>query len=65
MRLSIRDIADMYSRGERVTMVTAYDYTSARMIDRSTIPLILVGDSLGMVVQGHTTTIPVTMDEMV
>ncbi len=65
MRLSIRDIADRYARGERITMVTAYDYTSARMIDRSTIPLILVGDSLGMVIQGHASTLGVTLDDII
>lgn len=46
-------------------MVTAYDYTAAQMIDRTSIPLVLVGDSLGMVVQGQSSTIPVTVDDIV
>lgn len=45
-------------------MITAYDYTAAQMVDRSGIPLILVGDTLGMVVLGYDTTVPVTMEEM-
>ena len=41
MRLSLRDIQGMYDRGERIPMVTAYDYTSARLVDRSSVPLVL------------------------
>lgn len=64
MRTTIRDIQRMKRRGERITMITAYDYTSAQIVDRAGIPLILVGDTLGMVVLGYPTTVPVTMDEM-
>lgn len=64
MRVSLLDIAQRYARGERLTMVTAYDYTSARIIDRTDIPLILVGDSLGMVIQGRDSTLPVTVDDI-
>lgn len=46
-------------------MLTAYDYAAARIADRAGVPLILVGDSLGMVMQGHDTTLPVTLDDMV
>ncbi|HTE20244.1 MAG TPA: 3-methyl-2-oxobutanoate hydroxymethyltransferase [Armatimonadota bacterium] len=53
------------ARGERIVMVTAYDYPSARFADSAGVDAILVGDSLGMVVQGCSTTLPVTMDEMV
>lgn len=49
---------------ERVAMVTAYDYTMGRLMDESGVDVLLVGDSLGMVVQGHTTTLPVTLDEI-
>ncbi|MDQ2742592.1 MAG: 3-methyl-2-oxobutanoate hydroxymethyltransferase [Chloroflexota bacterium] len=63
-RPTIRDIQQMKVRGERIPMITAYDYTAAQMVDRSGIPLILVGDSLGMVVLGYDTTVPVTMEEM-
>ena len=63
-RVSVRDIAEMKTRGEKIPMVTAYDYTSARLADQAEIPLILVGDSLGMVVLGYDSTIPVTMEDM-
>lgn len=49
---------------EKIAMVTAYDFTMARLVDEAGVDMVLVGDSLGMVVQGLTTTIPVTMDEM-
>ncbi|WP_432559170.1 3-methyl-2-oxobutanoate hydroxymethyltransferase [Granulicoccus sp. GXG6511] len=65
MRVSIRDIVAQSAAGERLSMVTAYDYTSARLIDETTIPMILVGDSLGMVMQGRDSTLPVTLDEIV
>ncbi|MBW3084292.1 3-methyl-2-oxobutanoate hydroxymethyltransferase [Austwickia sp. TVS 96-490-7B] len=64
-RTTIADLHTRYHTGERLTMVTAYDYTAARLIDRTTIPLILVGDSLGMVIQGHDSTLPVTVDDIV
>lgn len=50
--------------GEKIAMVTAYDFTMARLVDEAGVDMVLVGDSLGMVVQGQTTTIPVTLDEM-
>lgn len=65
MRVTLRDIAAQYAAGERLSMVTAYDYTSARLIDETAIPLILVGDSLGMVIQGRDSTLPVTLDDIV
>ncbi len=55
----------MKTRGERITMVTAYDATFARMLDDAGVDMILVGDSLGMVVQGLDTTLPVTVDEVI
>ena len=55
----------MKRAGEKIPMVTAYDYTAARIADAARIPIILVGDSMGMVVLGHDSTIPVTMDDMV
>ncbi len=64
MRISIRDIQRTKDRGERIPMVTAYDYTSAQISDRAGIPMILVGDSLGMVVLGYPTTVPVTLDDI-
>lgn len=64
-RVTVRDIAGMKARGERIPMVTAYDYTTAKLADAAEIPLVLVGDSLGMVVLGYDSTIPVTMEDMV
>jgi 3-methyl-2-oxobutanoate hydroxymethyltransferase len=55
----------MKARGEKIPMITAYDYTTARLADAADIPLVLVGDSLGMVVLGYDSTIPVTMEDMV
>ena len=63
-RVSITDIKAMKKRGEPIVMLTAYDYPSARLVEEAGVSLILVGDSLGMVVLGYDSTIPVTMDEM-
>jgi len=65
MRVSINEIKEMKSKNEKIVMLTAYDYSTARLVDESGIPLILVGDSLGMVMLGYESTIPVTMDEMI
>ena len=65
MRVSIDDVKKMKEIGEKIPMITAYDYTSARIVDESGIPIILVGDSLGQVVLGYDSTVPVTMDEMI
>jgi 3-methyl-2-oxobutanoate hydroxymethyltransferase len=65
MRTTLLDIRRMKAAGRRIAMLTAYDYPSARIADRAGVPLLLVGDSLGMVVQGHDTTLPVTLDDMV
>lgn len=62
--ITIQDLQAKKDRGERIAALTAYDYTSAQIVDAAGIPLILVGDSLGMVVLGHETTIPVTLTEM-
>ena len=63
-KVTVRTIREMKERGERITSVTAYDSPSARIADEAGIALILVGDSLGMVVLGYDSTIPVTMAEM-
>lgn len=65
MRTTILDIQKLKQRGERVPMITAYDYTSAQIADRAGIPLLLVGDSLGNVIQGQISTITVTIDEII
>jgi len=64
MRVTISEIKEMKQKKEKIPMLTAYDYITARMIDEVGVPLILVGDSLGMVMLGYESTIPVTMDEM-
>ncbi len=64
MRISINQIKDMKQRGEKIAMLTAYDYSTAKIVDEVGIPLILVGDTLGEVVLGYESTIPVTMDDM-
>jgi len=63
-RITVPDLGRMKAAGERITMVTAYDCTFARLLDAAGVELLLVGDSLGNVVQGHDTTLPVTLDEM-
>ncbi len=62
---TLADLAQMKRDGRRIVMVTAYDYPSAQIADRAGLPLLLVGDSLGMVVQGRSSTLPVTLDDMV
>ncbi len=64
-KVTINTLRKMKQAGERITMLTAYDATFARLLDRAGTDVLLVGDSLGMVVQGHETTLPVTMDQMV
>ena len=63
-RVSITDLKAMKKRGERFAMITAYDYPGARLVEEAGVPIILVGDSLGMVVLGYDSTVPVTMEEM-
>jgi 3-methyl-2-oxobutanoate hydroxymethyltransferase len=65
MRTTLRDVRNMKQAGERIVMLTAYDHPSAMLAERAGLRLLLVGDSLGMVVQGHRTTLPVTLDAMV
>lgn len=63
-RLTIPDLIERKAEGRRITMLTAYDYPTARLVDEAGIDVLLVGDSLGMVVLGHENTLSVTMDEM-
>jgi len=65
LRVTINYIREMKQRGEKIVMLTSYDYSTARIVDKVGIPLILVGDSLGMVVLGYENTLPVTMDVMI
>ena len=63
-KVTVRTLQEMKQRGDKITSVTAYDFPTARIADEAGIELILVGDSLGMVVLGYESTIPVTMAEM-
>ncbi len=65
MPFTIQDFLKKKKEGRKITMLTAYDYPSARIVDEAGLDAILVGDSLGMVVQGLENTLPVTMDEMI
>ena len=64
-KISSATIRERKSTGEKIAAVTAYDVAFARLADRAGMDIVLVGDSLGMVVQGLTTTLPVTLDEMI
>lgn len=65
MRVTTNEIKQMKAKKEKIVMLTAYDYSTAKLVDEAGVPLILVGDSLGMVLLGYESTIPVTMDEMI
>ncbi len=64
-KITVTKLLNMKKKGEKIVELTAYDYPFAQMMDKSGVHIILVGDSLGMVVQGETSTLPVTMDEMI
>ena len=63
--ITLHRLREMHAQGEKIAMVTAYDATFARLVDEAGVDSILVGDSLGMIVQGQSSTVPVTLDEMV
>jgi 3-methyl-2-oxobutanoate hydroxymethyltransferase len=63
-RITVRDLAEATARGEKWPMITAYDALTAQVFDEAGIPVLLVGDSAAMVVYGHDSTIPVTVDEL-
>ena len=65
MRINTTNIRDMKRHRRPIVAITAYDYTFAQLADRAGAHMLLVGDSLGMVIQGHDTTLPVTLDEMI
>ena len=65
MRLTIRDIQKMKGSGERIVMLTAYDALSGRVSEAAGVPMLLVGDTLGMVIQGHDSTIPVKLEHII
>jgi len=63
--VSLATLARMKEQGEKIASLTCYDASFATLVDEADVDLVLVGDSLGMVIQGHDTTVPVTMDDMV
>lgn len=64
-RITTKTLVDMKKRGEKISMLTAYDYTMAKIVDGSGIDVILVGDSASNVMAGHETTLPITLDQMI
>ena len=64
-QITVPEFRAAKARGAKLAVVTAYDYTSARLCDEAGVDAILVGDSVGMVIQGHPTSLPVTLDEMI
>jgi len=64
-KLTIQELQGMKRQGRKIRMITAYDYPMATLVDQSPMEMILVGDSLGMVVLGYESTVPVTMEEMI
>lgn len=65
LRITTRTVVDMKGRGEKISMLTAYDFTMARIIDAAGIDIILVGDSASNVMAGHETTLPITLEQMI
>ena len=63
--VTINTLAQMRAQGEKIACITAYDASFGALVDAAGVDVVLVGDSLGMVIQGHDTTVPVTMDQMV
>jgi 3-methyl-2-oxobutanoate hydroxymethyltransferase len=64
-RITVRDLLDMKRRGEKIVALTAYDFLFGRIVDECGVDIVLVGDSLGQVVLGYDSTIPVTLDDMI
>jgi len=64
-RITVKSLVDMKARGEKISMLTAYDYTMAKIVDSAGIDVILVGDSASNVMAGHETTLPITLDHMI
>ncbi|MDE6243518.1 MAG: 3-methyl-2-oxobutanoate hydroxymethyltransferase, partial [Muribaculaceae bacterium] len=64
-KVTTRRLSEMKRRGEKISMLTAYDYSSARLLDEAGIDVILVGDSASNVMAGNVTTLPITLDQMI
>ena len=64
-RVTVKSLIEMKSNEEKIAMITAYDYTMAKIVDGAGIDVILVGDSASNVMAGHETTLPITLDQMI
>ena len=64
-RITTKSIQEMKSNGEKIAMITSYDYTFAGLVDKAGVDIILVGDSASNVMAGHETTLPITLDQMI
>ena len=64
-RITVKSLVEMKSNGEKISMLTAYDYTMAKIVDNANVDVILVGDSASNVMAGHETTLPITLDHMI
>ncbi|GAL67908.1 3-methyl-2-oxobutanoate hydroxymethyltransferase [Jejuia pallidilutea] len=64
-RVTVKSLVDMKATGEKISMLTAYDYTMAKIVDSAGVDVILVGDSASNVMAGHETTLPITLDQMI
>jgi 3-methyl-2-oxobutanoate hydroxymethyltransferase len=64
-RVTVKSLVDMKTTGEKISMLTAYDYTMAKIVDSAGVDVILVGDSASNVMAGHETTLPITLDQMI
>ena len=64
-RITVKSLIEMKANGEKISMLTAYDYTMAKIVDTAGIDVILVGDSASNVMAGHETTLPITLDQMI
>ncbi|MBU2946159.1 3-methyl-2-oxobutanoate hydroxymethyltransferase [Zobellia uliginosa] len=64
-RVTVKSLVDMKKHGEKISMLTAYDYSMAKIVDSANVDVILVGDSASNVMAGHETTLPITLDQMI
>ena len=64
-RITVKSLQEMKQQGEKIAMLTAYDFTMAKMVDAAAVDVILVGDSASNVIAGHETTLPITLDQMI
>ena len=64
-RITVKSLVDMKRNGEKISMLTAYDYSMAKIVDSANVDVILVGDSASNVMAGHETTLPITLDQMI